>query len=314
MPGMILSGLGLFFISWYYSHKIKFKKPDISFRDIFKGGLRMVRLGFFIVLTGFVASATLYIVRAFIAKELTLDSVGYFQASWMISKTYINIVLTAMLADFFPRLSATNQNISASNKLINEQLEMALIIGIPMIVALCAFSKTIIYTLYSSEFAASVILLQWQIAGSIFTLISWPLGILFLARGRGVFIMINDSSWSLFYLSFIYFGWNLWGFNVLGIAFVLASAINAMMVIFEVKYLGQFSFSKTNMKYIVAGLIIILVVFLNTSLNESLYPLLINIFILTATVCYSYYKLREIIDFKKVIVSRFSIYFKKKDK
>jgi enterobacterial common antigen flippase len=304
VPGMILTAIGGFLVSWYYARKIKVISPSISFKETFWEGWSMAKLGFFIVVTGFIAAATMYATRTFIASKLNLDAVGHFQASWMISKTYIGIVLSAMLADFFPRLSSVNKDNIASNKLINEQLEMALIVGVPMIIMLCAFANLLILILYSSSFGASVSLLQWQMCGSFLTLISWPLGVMFLSKGKGIFSIVNDSIWLAVYLLCLYFGWDYWGFNTLGIAFLIASIVNTTSVIISVRYLGRFSFSKTNKVYIVYGFLAISLVFINILIIHGIYQYIVSTLVLMVSLIFSYFKLREIININKFIKSK----------
>lgn len=43
----------------------------------------------------------MYYIRSFISSQSTIESVGYFQASWSISNVYLLSVLNAMAADFF---------------------------------------------------------------------------------------------------------------------------------------------------------------------------------------------------------------------
>lgn len=101
VPVLIISSFITLFYSWFYTRKIKYNKIKLSNKFIVKAGYGMVKLGFFIVITGFISTLTLYIVRKIILSKLNIESVGFFQASWMINTTYIGIILNAMLADFF---------------------------------------------------------------------------------------------------------------------------------------------------------------------------------------------------------------------
>ena len=60
-------------------------------------------------------------------RKLGATSLGEFQAAWAISMTYVGYVVTAMATDYFPRLAATVHDREAANRLINEQLEVALL-------------------------------------------------------------------------------------------------------------------------------------------------------------------------------------------
>ncbi|MFV5692478.1 O-antigen translocase [Flavobacterium sp. LT1R49] len=301
VPGMILTALGGVFVSWWYSRKIKIVDPKLTFAQTFKGGLDMARLGFFIVVTGFVATGTMYIVRAYIIKKVDIEAVGVFQASWMIGNLYLGIVLNAMLADFFPRLSEINTDDKASNNLINEQMEIALLVGSPLIIGLIAFAQLGITILYSSKFSAAIPLLQWQMLGSFIVLIAWPLGVMFLAKNKGVFNIFTDGIWSVAYLLFVFLGWDFFGFIVLGIAYVGACLIKLIAVYFSTSYLGKFRFTNINLLYIAFfGVLTILTLFNVLYFNGYLQYFFSGIIIVLA-VLFSYFKLNKIININELI-------------
>lgn len=302
VPGMILTALGGLLISWWFASKVKIQKPKLTFAETIKGGQKMAQLGFFIVIQGFVASATLYIVRAFVASKLNIDAVGYYQASWMIANLYMGIVLRSMLADFFPRLSAINTDNKASIKLVNEQLEMALVVGAPMIISLMAFAGLVINVLYSSSFSISIRLLQWLMSSSFITLIAWPLGTIFLAKNKGIFTVIADGIWSLIFLFLIYYGWPYVGFYLLGIATLLASAGRVLFIIVLTHYMGYFSFSKINVSYIILYGGATIIVLLNVLFIENYLQYFISGIILTLSLVFSYDRLKRIVDIKSIVM------------
>jgi PST family polysaccharide transporter len=301
VPGMILTSLIGLLVSWLYASKIKIEKPILSFSDTLKGGWNMARLGFFIVISGSVATVTMYAVRALIVNKMNIDAVGYFQASWIIATVYINVILNAMLADFFPRLSAVNNDNTMSNKLINEQLEMALIIGSPLIVSLIAFARLAIQVLYSVSFEMAIPVLQWQLAGSFLVIIHWPLGVMFLAKNKGVFSLYVNIVWSITYFLLIVYGWDYFGFNVLGIAYFVSMLIYLIAVFLSTRYLGKFSFSNINLRYIVLFGATTLLTMLNVLYIEGSAQYLISSLLVITVLLYSYTRLIKIIDIKTIL-------------
>mgnify|MGYP006187535497 CR=1 FL=1 len=130
VPGMILTSLGAFVLSWWFTKDIKLEKVDLTVKETFEGGWKMVRLGFFITITGIMATITLYFVRSFLLKKMNIDAVGCFQACWMIATMYLGIILNAMLADFFPRLTEVNTNkINHSSRVQRPKVEYILLKG-----------------------------------------------------------------------------------------------------------------------------------------------------------------------------------------
>ncbi len=301
VPGIMLTSVITLLVSWLFVRKIKIEKPILSFTETLKEGWNMARLGLLIVTSGLIATATMYAIRAFIVTKMSIDAVGYFQAAWMISNVYINIVLNAMLADFFPRLSAMNKDDTASNKLINEQMEMALIIGSPMIISLIAFGEIAIQLLYSSNFATAIPTLQWQLAGSFFIFISWPIGVMFLAKNKGFFSLLINATWAITYFSLIFFGWNYFGFNILGIAYFGAAIIQLISVFFSAKYLGNFSFSSINIRYIIIFGIATFMAMINVLYLKNYTQYIISLALMISTIIYSCYRLNKIINLSELI-------------
>lgn len=298
VPALISTSLITLLFSWYYSKKLKFSKRTLSFKTTLAKGINMSKLGFFIVITGFLATLTLYLIRIIIVDKMNMEGVGYFQASWMISTTYIGIILNSMLSDFFPRLSAINNDKEASNKLINEQLEIALVLGTPMILSLIAGANLLIRILYSSSFLKTASILQWQLFGAFFTLISWPLGVLFLAKGKGKFCVLTDGLWSLSFIVITYFGWDYLNFNILGIGDTIAIIFKLMVVYFLVKKISDFNFSLKNVFNIFFFGIFLILMMLNVYFISGYLQYALSLVIILIVVYKSLMVLNNVYQFK----------------
>lgn len=296
VPGLILTSLGLLLLSWWFTKDIKLKKVDLTIKETFFGGWKMARLGFFITITGIMATITLYFVRSFLLRKMNIDAVGCFQACWTIATLYLGIILNAMLADFFPRLTEVNKDNVKVNRLINEQLEIALLVASPLIVGIIIFAYLIITILYSKEFLLAVPVLQWLIAGTFFTIISWPLGVLFLAKSKGIFSFVIESLWSVVFLIILYFGWNLFSFKIIGYAYMIACIIRFILVYLSTIYLSNYRFSTINLKYILFFSIAVIITLLNVSLLSGYEQYLISLFLIIGVVLFSYFNLNKIID------------------
>jgi antigen flippase len=298
IPGIILTALTALFVSWFYARKVIIEKVDMSLFQTLKEGLDMAKLGFFIVVNGFIATAVMYGIRTFIRSNAGIESVGYFQSVWTISTFYINILLGAMLADYFPRLSMLNNDDEASNKLVNQQLEMTLLVGTPMLVGMITFSSFALSIMYSSSFYSAIPVLKWQMLASFLTLIGWPLGVIYLAKNRGMYAVVGESLRQFIYISFVFVGWKYFGFDSLGIGFLLANCVSIVYVILSVRRISTFRFTDINIKYIfIFSILITLVLYCSFHL-EGIIQYVMNISILIALSLYCLFRLDELIDIK----------------
>lgn len=247
---IIVNSLVTLSISFYFSNKIRIDSFKISLKDTYKGGVDMAKTGIFIVINGFIAAAVMYFIRSIIINKSNIIYVGLFQSVWTISTLYLNVILNAMLADYFPRLSKISKDDNLTNQLINEQLEITLLIGTPMLVLMLAFGSSAINILYSKTFINALPVLQWQIYASFMTLIGWPLGVIYLARNKSKFMLLSELIKQILFLSIIYFTWDYFGFNILGIGFFISILITTIYVIYSVKKISNFKFEKINIKNI----------------------------------------------------------------
>lgn len=125
VPAMILTAAAMLAISWWFVRGIRVEPVKLTPKETFRGGLSIAKLGFFIVVTTFASTATMYIVRSFVSQKIGTDGVGMFQAAWNISNVYTGLITSAMMADFFPRLSERSNDHAAMARLTNEQGEIA---------------------------------------------------------------------------------------------------------------------------------------------------------------------------------------------
>lgn len=308
VPGMILTALGNLILSWWFTKEIQLEKITISFRDTVKGGAKMVSLGFFITITGIMATVVLYIVRSFLLKKMNIDTVGCFQACWMIATLYLGIILNAMLADFFPRLTEVNTDNLIANRLINEQLEIAFLFATPMIVGIIVFADLIIKILYSAEFIPAIPVLRWLISGTFFTIISWPLGVLFLAKNKGVFSFITEGIWNILFLAILYLSWDYFKFETIGYAYVIACFVRFVVVYFCTIHLSNFKFTKINLIYLLVFGVLVIMTMCNVIIVSGYFQYALSFVLILITLSYSYIHLNKILDIRGLLNEKIGKY------
>jgi len=124
-------------------------------------------------------------IRVDVGNVLGTQALGQFQASWTISTTYIAFVLSAMAADYYPRLTGVIDDHKAAIGLINQQTEISLLLSAPVFLAMMGLAPWVIRLLYTAAFAPAVEVLRWQILSDVLKVAAWPLGFIFLASGDG---------------------------------------------------------------------------------------------------------------------------------
>jgi PST family polysaccharide transporter len=154
----------------------------------------MVRLGSAFMVSTLAVSLGQLVVRSVIQHRLGAEPLGQFQAAWAISMTYLSFVLSAMMTDYYPRLTAVVHDRKEASRVVNEQTEVALLLGGPAVIALMAVAPLIVELLYSHEFAAAADVLRWQLLGDVLKIASWPLSIVLLASGSGRALLASEGT------------------------------------------------------------------------------------------------------------------------
>ena len=128
MAGVII-GASAALTAWWYSRKIKIERPQISRTAAWQETSALLRLGVAFMASSMLMMGTIYVVRIIIIREQGLEAAGHYQAAWTLGGLYIGIITQAMGADFYPRLVGLIKNHPETNRLVNEQAHVSLLLS-----------------------------------------------------------------------------------------------------------------------------------------------------------------------------------------
>lgn len=302
VPVMILiSGFSLL-LSNYYSKKIKINKVTVSLNEVFSDGKSMLVMGFFIGLTGIMDQAIAYITRIFISNYGSVELVGLYSAGFAIVNTYVGLVFSAMLKDYYPRLSGiANDKVKASDAM-NQQAEIALLILAPLVILFLIFIKQIIIILYSITFLSIDGMIYWAMVGVLLKAVNWSLGIIVLARGDSKLYFITYIFATFICLTTNIGGFYLWGLEGLGVAFLISNLLLSILGYYIARRFYSFSLSFDLIKvftilFTLAVICFIFVRYIDTSFNYFIYAVLVFV-----TFWFSYRELDKRLDLKVIVL------------
>jgi PST family polysaccharide transporter len=293
VPAFITIGLALYFFVEFYYKKLNvrlIKKPK---KEIFEAGLSTLKLGIFIVISGIISTASMFLVRAYISRSLNVDAAGLFQSAWTITAVYLGLILKSMGADFFPRLSSIAEKKTEIKKLVNEQTYVVLVISVPFIIAMLLFSEFALSVLYSTKFANAGNMLQWQVLGSFLKLLSWPVAFIMLAGKRGLLFLFSEVVFYLAYLAAGYLLFPQYGLDAAGIGYLIAYVIYLPLVALIGWNISGFMWSREIMIMIATGLTLICSAFY-ISHTKEVNTWIFGSPVLLVSLLYSFYKLKKI--------------------
>lgn len=210
---------------WYVSRLPKLITDPVAVREMTHQWQTLLRLGVPFMGTGVVSALVQLWIRVEVGNTLGAESLGHFQAAWTISMQYIAFVLTAMGADYYPRLTSVIRDHKAATRLVNEQTEIALLLSAPVFIAMIGLTPWVINLLYTDAFLPAVNVLRWQILGDVLKVASWPLGFVILATGAGKTFFLTESLVLITMGSLIAVFLSAVGLNMTGIAFLICYVI-----------------------------------------------------------------------------------------
>lgn len=229
VPALVLIALVNMLLTIAYSYRC-YPLRLVFDRAKLRDGASMIRLGVAFVVAAAIGSAAEMLIRAFLNVDDGLDAVGFYNTGYMITLTYAGLVFTAMESDYFPRLSAVNQDIQASNDTVNRQIEVSLLLLSPMLVALLMMMPVLIPMLFSKEFLPVVGMTQVAVLSMFFKVLTLPVAYITLARGYSMSYLLLETTYYVVLFGCVVFGFRQWGIYGTGVALVAAHVFDFLMI------------------------------------------------------------------------------------
>jgi len=245
IPGfLVVASTSAMLASWWFARQLNIRHIKLT-RQEFRTELRgLLNIGVAALVTGFVGASLVYLMRLVVMRQLGMDAVGLCQATWMLSSTYVGVVLAALGTDFYPRLTAVCNDHAASNRLINEQTEMGVLITFPGILATMVLAPWILELVYSRAFLAATDVIRWQILGDALKVVCWPLGVISFAQGRAKLFTATEVSFAVVQVALLFLCVELWQFEGVGIGFFLHHLLYTIVMLGVARALTGFSWSR----------------------------------------------------------------------
>lgn len=211
VPSLVAISLVSLIASTIYARKTHATSVYTSWNESWLQSREMIKFGLAIVASGVVGAVVTYLTRVMIIREYDLAAAGIFAAAFGLSGMFVQFVLGAMGADFYPRLTAMSGDHNRMKQLINEQTEIGLLLSFPGLLATLVFAPHALTILYTAEFAPAADMLMWFILGCFGRVISWPLSYSLLAKGQAGLYMVTEIITQLTHLGLIWIGLNAFG-------------------------------------------------------------------------------------------------------
>lgn len=224
IPALLSAAAAQLAFSWYFARRIPMFRVALSWRQTFVESKKMVGLGLVMMWNALMGSAITYLTITLITQQVGIKSVGLYSAAFALSGVFVNFVLGAMGADFYPRLTAVSTDRVTMNRIVNEQTEIGLLFALPGLLATMTLASWVLQIFYSSDFLGAAVLMQWFILGCLGRVVSWPMGYVMLALDKGMWFLIVETTFNILHVVLIILGLRFWGIEGVAAAFFLLYA------------------------------------------------------------------------------------------
>ena len=232
--------------SWWYSRKLHLKAPFMTYSRVAHEAAALLKLGFAFMSSGLVVMGVAYAVRVILLRKVSFEATGFYQSAWTLGGLYVGFILQAMAADFYPRLTASANDNTVCNRLVNEQARIGLLLAGPGVIATLTFAPIVIALLYSAKFGAAAEILRWICLGAALQVITWPMGFIIMAKGRSGLLVLTEVVWGLVGVGLAWAGVKQFGLIGAGIAFFGSYVFHAALTYPIARWLTGFRWSKAN--------------------------------------------------------------------
>ncbi len=228
VPVMVLMALTMMLFTVRYSYHLYPLRLSGS-RGILGEGMEMVRLGVAFVAAGVLGSGAEMLVRAYLNVHGDLDTLGLYNAGFMLIITYTGTVFSAMETDYFPRLSACCHDVEQISPTVNRQIEVSFLMIAPMLVILIVALPLLIPLLFTREFIPVVAMAQVAVFSMYIKAVSLPISYLTLARGDSMAYLCLEAIDDALLLVLMIVCYDKWGLFGTGVALSLSYFIDILI-------------------------------------------------------------------------------------
>lgn len=244
VPALIVVAAFNLAVAWWFARKIQIVDVKMTWRKSFSQAGGLVSLGVAMMLSGLITMFVAFLTRALITRQIGLEAVGIFQAGFGLSAMFINFVLKAMGADFYPHLTAVSSDHREMNRLVNEQTEIGLLLAVPGLITTIIIVPWIIPVFYTSEFLPAVDLMRWFVFGCLGRVLSWPMGFILLAKGKSKLFFASETLFGIVHALLIWVGLKFLGLLGVAMAFVLLYVFYTVFMLVLSRWLTGFRWNK----------------------------------------------------------------------
>lgn len=230
VPGLLLSAVGMLAVACWHSFKVFPYQIALFSKRVIADGLYIIRQGINYTLAGLLNSGAYYLVSIYLFTQGNDGEVGCYSYGNLLISYLSMLVFAALDSEFFPRLSAVNRDRVQSNKLVNSQVEMLMVLITPLLICFAICLPLVPRLLLDAEFMPLVAMAQWGVVSLFFKALMLPPAYLSLSKGESRVFLLQEALSYTFMAAVMIGGFKYYGLKGLGIGILLSGAFDWLSV------------------------------------------------------------------------------------
>lgn len=212
----------------------------VTMGETLRKGRRFIVLGIYMTSADFISQLVSYIFISWLNVSAGDEAVGFYQAGYTMVSRYVGLVLSAMVMEYYPRLTSAITSAMRVRVYVAHEALMLMLVLLPAAMLFISLAPWVVKLLYSSGFEAVVPFVSIAMVGVIFRGISYCMAYVILAKGDGVTYLATESLSAAFALVLNIMSYKLWGLAGLGVSYALWYF--AYLIIVSVVYSRRYGF------------------------------------------------------------------------
>lgn len=229
VPSFIISAFSTFIVTRYYVNSINYEHTLIPFRTVVKEATPMVKMGAALMFTTLLGMVSTFIIASYMRYAGGLSDVGLYNAGMMIVHSYFGVVITALTTDYYPRISAVNQNNEKLSQELNQQSLVSVLLTSPLIVLFLLLLPYFVKILYTDEFLPIVDFMKIAMFGTLITIVSNQADMIIVAKFKIRVFTIVAVSMRVFQVAISIILFKYLGLIGMGIAEVMRAFVHLII-------------------------------------------------------------------------------------
>ncbi len=218
IAGLIVCGFLSAAVHFSFSLRLVSYKVKPLSQKTFCEGLPLIKVGIPYVLAGVANAGLQMVIPAIILAHHTMAELGHYKAAWALMIGYSGLVFLALESDYFPRLSAVNNDKQRMNDTINQQIDVCTLILSPLLIILVVLMPFVLQLLFEEEFVIAAGMATLSVFYPFLRCLALPMGYSVLAKGHSIAYLVLEVVYDVLFGLLIWWCYNAFGLVGAGIA------------------------------------------------------------------------------------------------